>query len=362
MNIRQLEAFRATMLAGTVSGAASLMGLSQPAISRLLSQLEHRLNLSLFDRSKGRLAPTPEAHLLYEEVERTFVSVDKIRELAGDIGAARAGQLRVGVLPALGLGFMSDAIARFNATHPDIFVSLIVEASVKIEEWAAAQQVDFGIAEFPFRRAGIVIEEFCRTDLVLALPVGHRLAAKAQRRGFIGPEDLQDERFISYTANTTGRHLVDRVFERVDVRRAVVAEAQYSAVICGLIERGLGVGLVDPFTAGDFAGRGRLVAVPFRPGVELRLGLLHPAHRPMSVVAREFLKVLRAMRNLVLPATAASTGARGASRKGKPHTAAGPITIPHSLRSITDLTEGPRDGTVAAPGSASTRGRGGEKR
>src|SRR5690349_18827847 len=74
MFIRQLEAFRATMQAGTVSGAAVLLGVSQPAASRLLGRLEKELNLTLFDRTKGRLAPTPEAQILYDQVERTFVS------------------------------------------------------------------------------------------------------------------------------------------------------------------------------------------------------------------------------------------------------------------------------------------------
>ena len=63
MNIRQLEAFRAIMVARSTIGAAELLNLSQPAVSRLLSQLEASLKLTLFDRSSGRLVPTPEALL-----------------------------------------------------------------------------------------------------------------------------------------------------------------------------------------------------------------------------------------------------------------------------------------------------------
>ena len=91
MNIRQLEAFRATIVARSTIGAAQLLNASQPAVSRLLSQLESSLQLTLFDRSSGRLVPTPEAMLLYAEVERTFLSVDRIREMARDIRTADAG-------------------------------------------------------------------------------------------------------------------------------------------------------------------------------------------------------------------------------------------------------------------------------
>ena len=98
MFVRQLEAFRATMMAGTVSGAATLLGVSQPAVSRLLARLEKEIKITLFDRSTGRLAPTREAQILYDQVERTFVSVDKIREIAADIGAARAGHLHIAAM------------------------------------------------------------------------------------------------------------------------------------------------------------------------------------------------------------------------------------------------------------------------
>jgi len=75
-----------------------------------------------------------------------------------------------------------------------------------------------------------------------------------------------------------------------------------NAVICDLVRRGLGVGVVDAFTAADFAGRG-IVAVPFRPRIDFRLGILYPTHRPLSRVARAFLSVLRRRRNELLRAS-----------------------------------------------------------
>lgn len=295
MNIRQLEAFRATIVAGTVSGAASLMGLSQPAVSRLIDQLERNLNFSLFDRSKGRLVPTPEAHLLYEEVERTFISVDKIREIATDIHAARAGYLHIAALPAMALGFLPRVIEEFKKDHPKVAISLTIQTSAKIEEAAAAQQIDIGLAEFPFQRSGFETDEFCRTPDVLVVPEGHRLAERKQAR----PKDVADLPFISLTRNNVGRHLVDQIFRKADVKRQLTIEAHYSAVICSFVRLGLGVGLVDPFTAADFKDRG-VVAIPFRPAMDFNIGILYPAHRPLSRVARTFLGTLRSCRNEVL--------------------------------------------------------------
>lgn len=281
------------MLARSTLGAAELLRMSQPAVSRLLKQLESSLKLTLFDRTSGRLVPTPEALLLYEEVERTFVSVDKIREIARDIRSANVGALNIASLPLLALGFIPNAIRQFNETHPHTRISLNVQMSSKIEEWAAAQQIDFGLAEFPFEarsfeRQGIEVEEFCRVPHRLAVPRGHRLA----QRDVVRPEDLAGERFISQTRNTVGRLQVEKVFEREGIEPETVIESQIIAVVANLVAQGLGVGFVDPFTAFDFADKA-IVTVPFEPAIELRLGLLHPTHRPMSRIASQFASTLR---------------------------------------------------------------------
>jgi DNA-binding transcriptional LysR family regulator len=282
------------MMSGSTKGAAQLMGISQPAISRLINQLERTISFALFDRAKGRLMPTPEALLLYDEVERTFVSVDKIRELAADIRAASVGQLKVAVLPALALRFLPQVIERFRATHPRTTISMTIQTSSKIEEWAAAQHIDFGIAEYPFMRAGVETEDFCRVPQLIALPPGHAL----ERKKVIAPKDLAHEAFISLTSNTTGRHLIDQVFQRAQVTRRLVLETQYVAVVAELVSRGLGVGFVDPFTAHDF--HGRIVVRRFEPAVDFHVAVLHPEHRPLSRAARAFLSLLRAARNDVL--------------------------------------------------------------
>ncbi|WP_460450917.1 LysR substrate-binding domain-containing protein [Alsobacter sp. SYSU BS001988] len=300
MNIRQLEAFRAVMIARSTTGAAELLDVSQPAVSRLIVQLEASLELTLFDRSSGRLAPTPEALLLHEEVERTFVSVDKIRELAREIKSAEAGSLNLAAFPLMALGFLPKAIRAFNDAHPRTRISLNVQMSPKIEEWAAAQQIDLGFAEYPlepgtFQRTGIDVEEFARFNYLLGVPAGHRLAS----RRVVGPRDLEGERFISQTRNTVGRILMDRLFDKEGVRRELVLDTQVIAGVATFVSYGLGVGFIDPFTALDFADR-QIVPVRFEPALEMRIGMLHPTHRPMSRTGRDFAGILRQRRRETL--------------------------------------------------------------
>lgn len=300
MNIRQLEAFRALILARSTIGAADLLGLSQPAVSRLIAQLEASLELTLFDRTSGRLVPTREAELLYSEVERTFLSVEKIRELAKDIRSANAGTLTVASHPLLAMGFLPEVMRIFSQRHPGTRVSLVVQMSPKVEEYVAAQQVDFGFAEFPFEtrgfdRPGVQSEEFCCVPYMLAVPKGHRLA----RRSVVRPADLADEKFISLTRETVGQVIIDRLFEREGVSPIRELEGHLMINIATFVSRGLGVGLIDPFTVADFADR-NIVGVPFEPTLDMRIGWLHPVHRPVSRLASEFAALVRQQRNLVL--------------------------------------------------------------
>ncbi len=297
MNIRQLEAFRAMMQAGTTKGAAELAGLSQPAISRLIDAFEHAIDIPLFARVRNRLTPTPEAVLLFEAVERTFSSVDRIRELAADIRAADTGKLTLATLPALAFGLMPAVLEVYRAQHPRTNITLAVQTSARIEELAAAQTIDLGFAELPLARGGVAVEAFCRAPLMLAVPCDHPLARHAE----VTPQDLIGEPLIALPQTSLSRQRLDQAFARAGLSCSPVLEAQYAALVATLIGRGLGIGLLDPFTASAFDSRS-LVQVPFRPAIPFEIAVLHPTQRPLSRAARSFLAMVRRERNRILEA------------------------------------------------------------
>ena len=128
MNLRQIEAFRAVMVTGSVSGAARLLHVSVPAISRLLSHTESRLGFALFERIKGRLHPTAEARRLYLEVEQVHGGVQRIGSLTRELAARARGFVSILSSPSLGQMIVPLAIAQLRTTLPDLqvhFLSLI---------------------------------------------------------------------------------------------------------------------------------------------------------------------------------------------------------------------------------------------
>jgi DNA-binding transcriptional LysR family regulator len=308
MNIRQLEAFRAVVLVGTMVGAADLMGISQPSISRLIAQLEQALSVVLFDRAVGRLVLTPEGKMIYDVVERAFGALDRISEFAAEIQNVQAGSLSIACMPALGTGFLPGVIGDFYKEHPKVSISLNIETSPKIEDWIVHQHMDIGLAQLPFSREDIVMEEFCSLPYYAVVPKDHPYAGKTT----LTPGDFEGESFISLTKSNSVRHLIDQMFSEHGVNRIQKVEVSQLSVVADLVGSGVGLSLLDPFSVA--AGLNKPIkAVFLKPSVDFRIGLMYPSQRPLSKVGRNFIQFMKKKRDQQLAAVRASIGRNGKS-------------------------------------------------
>ena len=221
MNLRQLEAFRAVMMTGSVTNAATSLYLSQPAVSRLIADLERSVGFKLFERVKGSTPlPTPEAEAFLQEVERSFLGLQVLKQAATDIRNFRTGQLRIACLPALATGFVPDVIKIFRQTNPAVRVQLQTRSSSTVRLWVAAQQFDLGLATPGGEVQGVTAESFMASRGVCVLPANHSLASLETIR----PEDLRGEPFISLALEDPARPKVDRIFDYMEIGRASCRE------------------------------------------------------------------------------------------------------------------------------------------
>jgi len=289
LNHRQLEAFRALIQTGTVTATARVLGISQPAASRLIGDLQSAIGLVLFERRNGRLTPTTEARALYKEVERSFVGIETIRQAASDLREYRAGNLKIATMPALALSWLPRLVHRFLADHPGITLDLQVLPSQTVARWVAAQRVDVGFAAQWRTDVAIASEVVASAALMAALPPDFPLPAD----GVIRPEHLAGKPFVSLELGLRTRFLIDRVFFAAKVPRRQVVDTALSHVACQLVAAGTGVALVDPLTALSFSGRGIAIA-PFAPTIGFDYHVLYPAQVPPSRLAERFVAFLGA--------------------------------------------------------------------
>jgi DNA-binding transcriptional LysR family regulator len=295
VNMLYFAAFRAVMLTGTVSAAAELLGRSQPAVSRLLNKLEAELGVTLFERRRGLVTPTSVAHLLLDEIERAYVSLESLKSFAKRIAEGESSRIATAVMPALGISFVPQLLAAFRKEWPQTKVFLNVRLSVKVEEWAAAQQIDFGLAETPLRRSGSSTSMFSDAPYIAAVPRHHPLADRAR----IGPADLKGTPFVSWASFTAAGQLVAQAFRSSGVKHDADFETTVSATGYEMVKHGIGIALIDPYTAITQLDN-RVALVPFVPIIPFNVAVLRPDSRPANRAADALLDLMATERDKVV--------------------------------------------------------------
>lgn len=301
MNHKHIEAFRAVMLTGTVTGASRFLNVSQPSVSRLMLDMEAFLHIKLFERRRGgRVTPTPEALRLMTEVERSFVSLDRIVRYAAEIGTFRHGQLTVAGMPALCLDVLPVVMHKWLSSYPEASAVLHAYSSQTIVEAVASQNYEIAFAEPPFDIQGIAGEMIINAPFVCAIPKKHRLA----RKKTITAEDLNGEPRVILTNSRTLRDGDLRTSQLFGFSRDTRAETTLSIVACRHVELGVGCAIVDPFTARYFRGE-NIVFRAFQPQISYIVGVLTPEGRSRSAMQRRFLELFKeTLAGMTLPAGA----------------------------------------------------------
>lgn len=289
LNPRQLDAFRKVMVTGSMTIAAELMNISQPAVSRLIKDLETTLAIRLFRREGNRLIPGAEAQRLFREVDRFYQGMEQVERVAQDLKAVRIGTLRVASMTVLGLSLLCESIRQFSLLRPDVVTSLDVRNSISVLELTAANQIDIGFVhsmstEYP----GVNTFALPSVAAVCVLPRGHRLA----RKKTVQVTDLDGESLISLGPNNPMRIRLEVALAAagVNCRRPVETTLAYSA--CNMVAGGLGIAVIDAITASQFANAG-VICRPLLPEIHFGFSMVLPAHQPRSKVVNEFIGITR---------------------------------------------------------------------
>ena len=294
MNVRALEAFRAVMRTGSMTGAARIIHTTQPNISRLVSMLEAELDLKLFIREGNKLHVTDEGAAFFKEVEQHYAGLRALKDAARTIKQLGGGRLHIAVAPALSHGFLASAVTAFTQRHPRVTLSIRTCNSYMVEQLVNSQLCDLGLAAFigHVTEPGLEAERIASIRGVCLLPQAHRLAS----RDVIHARDLEGEPFVSIARQNGSREHADSLFEKAKVTRKIEVEAENASTICHLVAQGLGVSVLNAVIAEDFRCHG-LVVREFRPAIHFPITLLRSSHRPRSLLVAAFIDCLGAVLN-----------------------------------------------------------------
>ncbi|MEX0366280.1 MAG: LysR substrate-binding domain-containing protein [Ruegeria sp.] len=288
ITFRQVDAFRTVISSGSVTEAAEMLGISQPAVSRLISDLEAEVGFALFQREGRGLVPTEEGRLLVVEVRQAVSGMEHIKDAAAVIGTFGHAMLRLVTTPTFASQLAPDLIADFAARRPKVMTRMEIEANDDTVEWLVSQNHDFGLSTSEPANSALNSLILHRGEVSCVLPTGHPLAGKTS----IQPKDLAGESYVSYVAGSRFRHAIDRLFDKQGITRSLRFETRTTDAICQLVARGLGISLVAATPAQLEAVAG-CVAVPFAAALDFKAVLIWSGKRPLSAPAEEFLQLAR---------------------------------------------------------------------
>ncbi|WP_319530212.1 LysR family transcriptional regulator [uncultured Cohaesibacter sp.] len=281
LTLRQIEVIRAIMVAGTVKGAAELLNVSAPGISRVMKYTEDQLGIRLFSRIHGRYVPTEEARDIFEQITAVFHSVENLHFAIDALKMGQKQSVSFGAVPSIAHYVFPSAVADLKHRFPDLELHLNI---IKIEEaidYLLLRKGELVAMSYKLDHPGLSVQPLFTGQLYAIVPSDHPLATKAA----ISIAELASETLIGIEPDDPYGQLLKEPFDRqgIDVSYSVVA--RNSQTVSTLVSHGLGVALVDELSLAGPQQHPGIVVRPLQEEATFRTYAVFNADQPRSVFA-----------------------------------------------------------------------------
>lgn len=260
MEIRQLEALMAIVTSGSVTAAGRLLGRSQPVVSRQVSDLEHELGFILFTRTRPTITLTPQGEDFFQDVRNVLADLQQLSSRAQSIAAGQSRPLRLMVTTDLAYGILPSVLARLSNDGAIFHHKLVIEETLHEAVGTALIEgrADVALCNLPIDYEQCHTHWCGQAPCLLALPAGHDLASQESIR----LDSLRDSDVITLLDRYRMRYyLINTLVRATEGHPRRHIEVSSQAVALSMVRAGLGVALIDPFTATDV----NLDAIVLRP-------------------------------------------------------------------------------------------------
>ncbi len=316
MQLEALKVFCDIAALRSFSKAAEANDLGQPAVSRIVHELERRLGGTLIDRSKRPLQLTALGQAYYEGCKRLLEQFFELEASLTRGHTERVVTVRVAAIYSVGLGDMGQYVERFEGAHRHARAHIDYLHPNQVYERVLDGTADFGLVSFPRPSKDLIVQNWRDEEMVLACPPGHSFASLSA----VSADRLDGEKFVAFDKGLVIRREVDRFLRDHGAAAEIALELDNIESIKKGIEEGIGVAILPEWTLRreSQAGTIRVVKLQMPPG-ESRfvrpLGIIHRRHQQLGSAALDFIELLRA-------------NGSGASHNGNGHTRPADSPVP----------------------------------
>lgn len=259
IELRHLRYFLAVADAGSMSEGARRLNIAQSPLSQQIRQLESRLDVTLFERGRGRAAQLTDAgQLLLVRAQDIMATLEEAAEEVRDAAAGASGRLRFGAVPTIA-PYLTRPLASFAADHPSVNVVFREAGAERLASEIHTGEIDMGFARLPIPPAEIDVRVMWEEEFLLALPLDHPLADADE----LPLSAIADEPFVAFDRQKAWYlfQVIEAACEREGFRPRVTCDGASFLTVARLVGAGYGVSVL-PRSAVEPIRRPHPVLVP----------------------------------------------------------------------------------------------------
>ena len=289
MYLRTVEIFCAVAARRSFSKAAQEQGVSQPAVSQAVHQLESRLGVQLIDRSQRPLELTPAGELYYEGCRKLLSEFGELEDRVRRLGNRVAGRVQIAAIYSVGLLQMHVYVRQYNQMYPDVELSVAYFHPDEVYERVLSEDAQLGLVSFPQGSGEIAVVPWRSEPMVLVVWPEHPLAGRKQ----VSVKELDGAPFVAFSYKLKIRKRIGSWLRRSRVSVKIVHEFDSIEYIKRAVEIGAGITILPLPTLKREIESGTLVAVPFEDVDWHRpLGIIHRRRKQLTTPCKKFIELL----------------------------------------------------------------------
>ena len=286
MHLEELHWFVVLAETEHVTDAAAELGVSQPTLSRALTRIEQTAGRRLFDRVGRRLHLNEYGRIMLEHARRSIAEMQAALDRIAALRDPDTGRVRLAFLHSLANWYVPEQLRRFREAAPKIAFDLFQGPAHEVAQRVLDGGADIAITSPRPDPTAFAWHRLYAERLCLAVPVGHRLAARSR----VSLSAAADEPFVALEKPLGLRLLTDDLWAEAGIDPEIVFEASEIPTMEGLVAAGFGVAVVPVPRDGTDA---RVVHVPLSNSRAKReVGLAWARDRPLAPPSERFVQFL----------------------------------------------------------------------
>ena len=290
MRYRHIEVFYSVFIHGSVTKAAHDLNVTQPSISKILSQSESDLGIKLFERLNKKMIPTQEAKILFPYVQKIHNNLSNFKKVSSNLVEKPQGDLNIAATHALGIDYLPEAISKFSALNSKATFETVTLHYEEIIKQVLELKVDVGIVYDPVPNNDLINQPIINGKFVVIAPQSF-----FPNKTLVNIDDIKTQPFIKITDKVGPRGPLGSKLEEYLLKNSINLNPTFNTetyqVALALVSKGMGITITDKISA-ESSSHPNIKILDLKPDLEFSLEIVYSKSNPLSLINKSFISFL----------------------------------------------------------------------